>query len=101
MEIGVKNEGRCLEIYLKGELDHHSVKGLLTRLEREIEIALPRQLILDMSSVAFMDSSGIAVVMRSCQRMKALGGSLKLRKIGMQPRKVLDAAGISRLIEIE
>lgn len=101
MEIHVKKEGRCLEIYLKGELDHHGAKGLMGRLDREIELAMPLRLVLDFGAVAFMDSSGIAVVMRARQRMQELGGTIKLRKITPQPRKVLDAAGIGRLMEME
>ena len=101
MEISVKSEGRCMEIYLKGELDHHGAKGMMIRLDRELELALPLQLVLDFGGVAFMDSSGIAVVMRARSRMQQLGGRLKLRSTAAQVRKVLDAAGISRLVEME
>ena len=101
MDINVKAEGRCMEIYLKGELDHHGAKGLMTRLDREIEQGLPMELVLDLSGVTFMDSSGIAVAMRARQRMRELGGTVKLRKAALQPRKVLDAAGISRLMDME
>lgn len=101
MEVSVKSEGRCAAIYLKGELDHHGAKGLMARLDREIEILLPMELVLDFSAVTFMDSSGIAVVMRARQRMRELGGSIKLRKAAPQPRKVFDAAGIGRLVEME
>ena len=101
MDINVKAEGRCMEIYLKGELDHHGARGLLTRLDREIERELPMELVLDLSGVTFMDSSGIAVAMRARQRMRELGGTVKLRKAATQPRKVFDAAGISRLVDME
>ena len=101
MELHVNRDGRCMEIYLKGELDHHGAKGLMGRLDREIELAMPLRLVLDFGAVAFMDSSGIAVVMRARQRMQELGGTIKLRKIAPQPRKVLDAAGIGRLMEME
>ena len=101
MEISVKSEGRCMEIYLKGELDHHGAKGMMMRLDRELELALPLQLVLDFGGVAFMDSSGIAVVMRARNRMQQLGGRLKLRGTASQVRKVFDAAGVSRLVEME
>ena len=90
-----------MEIYLKGELDHHGAKGLMGRLDREIEVALPLRLVLDFGAVTFMDSSGIAVVMRARQRMSAFGGTVKLRRAAPQVRKVLDAAGIGRLVEME
>lgn len=101
MEIGVKSEGRCMEIYLKGELDHHGAKGMMMRLDRELELALPLQLVLDFGGVTFMDSSGIAVVMRAKNRMQQLGGRMKLRNTASLVRKVFDAAGVSRLVEME
>ena len=85
MELHVNRDGRCMEIYLKGELDHHGAKGLMGRLDREIEVALPLRLVLDFGGVTFMDSSGIAVVMRARQRMSALGGTVKLRRAAPQP----------------
>ena len=43
MEVSVKCEARHICIRLSGELDHHSAKGLLRRLDQEIEKALPTQ----------------------------------------------------------
>lgn len=101
MKIGVRVQDRCLELYLKGELDHHGARGAMDDLDREIALALPLKLILDFRAVSFMDSSGIAVVMRARQRMQELGGAVTLRGLAAQPRKVLDAAGINRLVEME
>ena len=88
-------------MYLKGELDHHGAKGLLTKLEREIEASLPSELILDFSGITFMDSAGIAVALRGWQRMRELGGSVVLRHVAPQPKKVLEAAGIGRMMTLE
>lgn len=101
MEISAKYEEQRLEFSLAGELDHHGAKGLLQSLEREIERTLPMVLVLDLSGVTFMDSSGIAVVMRARQRMRELGGSVVLRSAKPQPRKVLEAAGLDRFVTIE
>lgn len=101
MEVSVKCEARHICIRLSGELDHHSAKGLLRRLDQEIEKALPTQLTLDLSGVTFMDSSGIALLIRSQQRMQLLEGSIIVRNVPRQAKRVLDAAGIGRLISIQ
>lgn len=101
MEIMTRREERCLEIILKGELDHHGAREITGQLEQSIESALPLRLVLDWSGVTFMDSSGIAVVMRARQRMRELGGSVVLRSAKPQPRKVLEAAGLDRFVTIE
>ena len=74
---------------------------LLENLEREIERTLPLSLVLDFSGVTFMDSSGIAVVMRVRQRVRDLGGAVTLRGVRPQARKVLDAAGLDRFVTVE
>lgn len=101
MEVTATYQGRILELYLKGELDHHGARGLLTKLEREIEAAVPAELVLDFTGVTFMDSAGIAVALRGWQRMRELGGHVELHHVAAQPKKVLEAAGIGRMMTIQ
>lgn len=101
MEVSVKCEARHICIRLSGELDHHSAKGLLRRLDQEIEKALPTQLTLDLSGVTFMDSSGIALLIRARQRMQELGLARQMSAVpAAQARRVLDAAGSQRYLTI-
>ena len=99
MDMTVRQEERCLEIALIGELDHHAAREIGGRLDRAIEAALPLRL--DWSGVTFMDSSGIAVVMRVRQRVRDLGGAVTLRGVRPQARKVMDAAGLDRFVTVE
>ena len=96
MEIVTRREERCLEIILKGELDHHGAHEIAGQLERSIESALPLRLVLDWSGVTFMDSSGIAVVINALRSMTQIEGNA-----GPQPRKVLEAAGLDRFVTLE
>lgn len=100
MEVSVTCEARHTRICLTGELDHHSAKGLLRRLDQEIERTLPTQLTLDFSGVTFMDSSGIALLIRARQRMQELGGTAEVCGAAAQARRVLGAAGLQRYLTI-
>ena len=73
----------------------------LEELVRAIDAALPKKLVLDMGGVTFMDSSGIALILRAQQRMQLLEGSVVIRNIPAQAKRVLDAAGIGRLVSIK
>lgn len=101
MEMTARSNDRKLELQLKGELDHHGAKGMLAEMEREIERHVPMQLVLDFSAVTFMDSAGIAVALRGWQRMRELGGSITLRHVAPQPKKVFETAGVGRMMRIE
>ncbi len=101
MEINLQAEGRQAVLRLSGELDHHGARGLLERLDRELDVVLPMLLVVDFSGVTFMDSSGIAVVIRLQRRMRQLGGSVKLINLSSQAYKVLAAAGIHKLVTMQ
>ena len=101
MEMQVKSADRNLLLELSGELDHHGAKNALRELELAVDAALPRLLVLDLTGVTFMDSSGIALILRAQQRMQLLDGSVLVRDVPSQARRVLDAAGIGRLVTIQ
>ena len=83
-----------------GEIDHHGARNALREMEMAVDAALPKTLMLDMEGVTFMDSSGIALILRAQQRMQLLDGSVVVCNVPAQARRVLDAAGIGRLVTI-
>lgn len=50
--------------------------------------------------MTFMDSSGIALLIRARQRMQELGGTADVCGAAAQARRVLDAAGLQRYLTI-
>ena len=101
MKIKAKSADRNLLLELSGELDHHGARNTLREIELAIDASLPRMLMLDLAGVTFMDSSGIALILRAQQRMQLLDGSLLVCNVPAQARRVLDAAGIGRLVKIQ
>lgn len=100
MSVAYATHNRMLTISLSGDIDHHRVKGLLQNLDQELDEVLPRQVVVNCSGVTFMDSSGIAILLRLRQRMEALSGTLQVTGLNEQPARVLRAAGLHRLIPI-
>ena len=91
---------RRYTIYISGEIDHHSAKQLLRQLEEELSSRLPHTLTLDLSGVSFMDSSGIALLMRCFRRMEGVG-ALTVTSVPTQPMRMLKAAHIDRFITFD
>lgn len=90
MEIRARDINRELLLEFSGEMDHHGARNALKEVEMAIDAALPQTLILDFSGVTFMDSSGIALLIRSQQRMQLLEGSIIVRNV---PRQAKPSAG--------
>ena len=76
MPVSCLEEGRTVTARVTGEVDHHAARALMAELVRQVDTALPKEMRLDLGGVSFMDSSGIAVVLRTWKRMRELGGSL-------------------------
>ena len=93
-------EGSIATIRIDGELDHHSAGKVLDDIEVLIGGKFPRELIVDMSAVSFMDSSGIAIVLGAYKRMLQVDGAVRLVNIPKQATKVLKAAGIDKILKI-
>lgn len=100
MEIQEKSADRNLLLKFSGELDHHGAKDAIRRLELAIDAALPQKLVMDFGGITFMDSSGIALILRAQQRMQLMEGGLLVCNVPPQAKRVLDAAGISRFVNI-
>ena len=100
MELSSAYAAGRLTIFLKGELDHHSSKACLKDLDELLDEYMPRSCALNLSGLNFMDSSGIALIIRVSRRMSALGGSTWIENPSKQPGRVISAAGIERLVPV-
>ena len=101
MDIRARDTDRELLLEFSGEMDHHGDRNALKEVEIAIDAALPRSLILDFAGVTFMDSSGIAVLLRAYRRLGELGGAVKVVHVPAQAGKVLRAAGLDKRMEFE
>ncbi len=100
MPVDCLEVGQTLTARITGEVDHHAARSLMGQLTGRVETALPMELTLDMEGVTFMDSSGIALVLRLWRQMAQLGGRLCLRNIPRQAEKVLKTAGVDKLVPL-
>ena len=89
-----------LTLHLKGELDHHEASAVLRQVSRTIDDYLPRDCVVDMEGLTFMDSSGIALILKIARLMAETGGRAWVENARNQPLKVIDASGIDRVINV-
>ena len=90
-----------LEIKLTGEIDHHSAVNVRSDIDGLILNLFPRKVVLDLSEISFMDSSGLGLIMGRYSLVKELGGTLSLRAPTVAVMKILTLAGMERMIKIE
>ena len=94
------SDGR-LTVYLNGELDQHEARETSACIAELIDEYLPRDCVLDLSALTFMDSSGIAVIVKADKHIKTIGGRLWVENPARQALRVIDASGLDRMIPVE
>lgn len=97
----IEREGDILKVRLCGEMDHHNASALRVELDELISKEHPRKVIMDMSGIGFMDSSGLGFVMGRFALTQRLGGEFVLENPGERIMKIFELAGLSRMIRIE
>lgn len=100
MNVTIEASGNLLIAYLIGELDHHSVSDIRTKIDNVISYKKPNHLILDFKNVTFMDSSGIGLVMGRYRLMQNHRGSVEIRNVTAQTKKIMELAGLGGIAVI-
>ena len=103
MENNVKCElvGNELIITPDGEIDHHSARTMRRNIDELLYYYRPKSVALDLSQIAFMDSSGLGLILGRFTLARELGGVLRVVDPSESVKKILDLAGTSRLLKIE
>jgi anti-anti-sigma factor len=87
---------RTTVVSLGGDLDIASVPAIEVELEAFIEAAPPR-VVFDLSGVTFMDSSGIAMLLRATERV----ASVEVRDPSLSVQLVLRATGLTDVLHVQ
>lgn len=97
----VTGDGKSTVVSLVGEIDHHNAASLRADIDKLICETKPQKLILDLSRIEFMDSSGLGLIMGRYSLLKELGGELSIRDPNEGVLKICKLAGMERMIRIE
>ena len=92
--------GSILSIRVRGEIDHHTAASIRQGIDATLFEKRPARLILDLSAVSFMDSSGLGLIMGRYSVMKELGGEMTVWNPSPETRAILTLAGMERLVKI-
>jgi anti-sigma B factor antagonist len=99
LDIRVTQDGERCVAQLIGELDVSTSEALRTQLLQLIEDGC-RTLVLDMSELALIDSTGLGVLVGVMKRVLQHDGELLLRSPRRSARKVFDITGLDRVFTI-
>ena len=93
-------ESEILIASLSGEIDHHSAVRVRQEIDEALYLYLPKTLVIDIGSVAFMDSSGLGLLLGRMKIAESVGCSFALKDPSERIVRLLKLAGADRLFHI-
>lgn len=97
LRIQITGEGPRRTVRLGGECDIASAPELREALV-ELHEQDVREVVLDLSALDFLDSSGIGVIVSALKRLRESGGDLRVTGAQGPVRKVLELTGLDRVL---
>ncbi len=94
-----EREGSLI-VHIGGEIDHHSAVRVRTEIDEQIITQKRERVLLELSGVDFMDSSGLGLIMGRFALQKRCGGSLAVLDPSPAVMKMIKLAGMDRMISI-
>lgn len=99
MEIKYKNIGKTLTLFVYGELDECSASCAKDILDKVIyDNVDANRVIFDLSGLSFMDSTGIGLLIGRYKKLKQFGVPLYISGASPQTEKVIELAGLYKIM---
>lgn len=98
MERKFKKYKNSVAVFLDGELDQYAAAEIKGKIDVEMENSEKKNLIIDLSKVTLMDSSGIGLIIGRYRMLTPVGGKVAISGGNNAVRKVVDLSGIKRII---
>lgn len=99
-EVRYEKRERTLIVHVGGEIDHHSAVRVRTDIDAHILEETPERVLLELSAVDFMDSSGLGLIMGRLGLVKKYGGTLAVLDPSAAVMKMIKLAGMERMVSI-
>ena len=100
METKFNQEDKQLIFYIFDEIDENYTVRVKSKMDYEIEHYMPKEVVIDLEKVSFMDSAGIGLIVGRYKLTNIIGAELKITNVNNQLKKIFDMSGISKLIPI-
>lgn len=94
-------EKYVLRVKIRGDIDHHSAKHIREIIDNAIFTKKPALVVLDLSVVEFMDSSGLGLIMGRYTNSLEIGADFMIYRPCPRVKKILELAGIERIMDIK
>ncbi|HLS59902.1 MAG TPA: anti-sigma F factor antagonist [Virgibacillus sp.] len=90
-----------LIVRLSGELDHHEAELLRNEWKNRMYKSPIKHVILNLSAVTFMDSSGLGVILGRYKEVLQIGGEMVVCSLTPPVERLFDMSGLFKIVRLE
>ncbi|MBB5172984.1 anti-sigma F factor antagonist [Texcoconibacillus texcoconensis] len=101
LKVDLEQRGHVLCVRLDGELDHHTSKQLKEQVDESLEKLDVEDVLLNLSNLTFMDSSGLGVILGRYKFVQNIGGQIVVCSIPQQIKRLFEMSGMFKIIRLE
>jgi anti-sigma B factor antagonist len=87
-------------VAVRGELDLYTAPRLWETIDDAIA-ATPHELVIDLTDVTFLDSSGLSVLVRAHKRLRPVDGTVVVRGAAEQVYMALEMTKLTKVLTVE
>ena len=100
MECKFEKMGKTLVSGVFGELDHHNAASLREEMDTNFISSGAKNMVIDLSGLELMDSSGIGVIMGRYRLVNSRGGKLFVSGAKPSIKKIIELSGLGKLVSL-
>lgn len=86
---------------LSGDMDHHGTSAVREEIDKELYLRRPGVLVLDLSGVEFMDSSGLGLILGRYEKSREIGTKTMICCPSPRTKRLLSMTGIDKMIAVK
>jgi stage II sporulation protein AA (anti-sigma F factor antagonist) len=94
----MNSKNNALLIKVSGDFDLVSANDFRERIDRSLDETLCQNLLMDLSRITFIDSSGLGVILGRYRKLKAINGKMIIYGVKPSIREILEVSGVLSII---
>lgn len=100
-ELSTRHDGAASIISINGDLDMAAAPALLAAGTTELDSTRCALLVLDLTGLEFLDSTGLGCWVELHKRATGLGKTLRIDNLPDDARRIVDIGGLSMLFDLD
>ena len=98
MKVMLSERNRNLIVKILGDIDQHNAEIIRDKVDKAFEVSRCKHMIFDFSEVAFMDSSGIGLLIGRYKNVHSHGGSVAIANMNRDLGRIYNISGLKKII---